>query len=378
MAGLYLHIPFCERKCVYCDFYSIENMNPMEGFLRALRREIHLASGSFAGDRFSTVFFGGGTPSLLTPAQLTDIMSDIRDRFLVEDNAEITLESNPGTIDGEKLQAYRAAGINRLSIGIQSFHEDELSFLGRIHDARQAEQAVEMARVAGFDNVSIDLIYSLPGQTVAKWEQTLSRALQLEPNHISAYSLIVEDNTPLARLVSSRQVVPQPVEREAEFFECTSSVLGSRGYEQYEVSNFAKPGFRSKHNLNYWKHGDYLGLGPSAHSFRNHDGIARRWWNIANINNYIEMISANRLPVAGQEVLSDESLKAERLFLGLRSDGLQLTDFRRDFGETALEKHQPLLNDLVRESMVILSDDVLRLTPRGYLLCDEVSARLAG
>jgi oxygen-independent coproporphyrinogen-3 oxidase len=376
MAGLYLHIPFCERKCVYCDFYSIENLNPMGDFLVALRREIQLVSPDYRETRFSTVFFGGGTPSLLSTAQLEQIMSALRSAFPIDDEAEITLESNPGTIDREKLRGYRAAGINRLSIGIQSFHEDELAFLGRIHDARQAEQAVLMARSAGFDNISIDLIYSLPGQTIGRWEQTLSRGLTLEPDHVSAYSLIVEDNTPLARLVAARQVVPQPLEREAEFFERTVSVMEQHGFDQYEVSNFARPGFRSKHNMNYWKHGNYLGLGPSAHSFRREGGVARRWWNIANVGNYVDLLAKDRFPVAGEEILSDESMMVERFFLGLRSDGVRLEDFRRDFGEGVFEKHRPLLDDLVSEKILVIANDTLRLTTRGYLLCDEVSARL--
>jgi len=376
MAGLYVHIPFCTKKCIYCDFYSIENLNPIAGFLNALHQEIQLSIPQGAGTSFSTVFLGGGTPSLLPPEDIAAILDHLHRAFSIDADAEVTMESNPGTLELTRLRGYRAAGVNRLSIGVQSFHEDELAFLGRIHNAEEAEQAVHNAREAGFTNVSIDLIYSLPGQSIAKWGQSLTRALALQTNHISAYSLIVEDNTPLARLVGSRQVVPQPAEREAEFFEHTSMVLASAGYEQYEVSNFAQPGFRSSHNMNYWRHGNYLGLGPSAHSFWKMDGEARRWWNIANVNNYISLLADGSLPTAGDETLTGESMMVERFFLGLRSDGVRLDEFRREFGDGLLSKHRSLLHELVRDEMMVMDENTIRLTPKGYLLCDEMSARL--
>jgi oxygen-independent coproporphyrinogen-3 oxidase len=376
MDGLYLHIPFCTRKCIYCDFYSIENLNPMADFLEALKKEIRIASREVSASQFSTIFFGGGTPSLLSAGEIESLLVQIREQFVVDEDAEVTVESNPGTLDPRKLEGYRQAGVNRLSVGIQSFRESELLFLGRIHDASQAEQAVRGARQAGFDNVSVDLIYSLPGQTPEHWRETLLRAIDLGPDHISAYSLIVEENTPLARLVGTKQVVPQPAEREAEFFELTSVILAAHGYDQYEISNFARPGFRSRHNLNYWRHGNYLGLGPSAHSFRKNGESARRWWNIANVKNYSTMLETDRLPIAGDEVLSEDSMVVERFFLGLRSDGVRLDEFRGEFRRSLFERHGTLIDELVQQGMMTVNNDALRLTSKGYLLCDEMSARL--
>ena len=218
MASLYLHIPFCEKKCVYCDFYSNENFSPMEDFLKALDREIGLYAEYASKATFETIFFGGGTPSLLTPEQLETVLSKLHRVFTIEPGAEVTLETNPGTVTPEKLKAYRSLGVNRLSVGIQSFHEEDRRFLSRIHDSRQAIECIETARAVGFDNLSIDLIYALPDQTKAHWLQNLEKAISLEPNHISAYGLIVEDNTPLARLVSSHLVSPKPGEDESVFY----------------------------------------------------------------------------------------------------------------------------------------------------------------
>ncbi|HUI64359.1 MAG TPA: radical SAM family heme chaperone HemW, partial [Bacteroidota bacterium] len=231
MASLYLHIPFCERKCLYCDFYSVENLDAMEAFLHAIDLEIDCYSSLAAGTTFDTVFFGGGTPSLLTPSQLERLLQKLHERYTIHPGAELTLETNPGTVSVEKLVDYRSLGINRLSIGIQSLRDSELGWLGRIHDARSAVACVEYARQAGFENVGIDLIYSLPGQDISQWNETIEKALDLAPDHVSAYSLIVEDNTPLARLVAARQVSPNPAEREAELFEQTMAVLGRHGFE---------------------------------------------------------------------------------------------------------------------------------------------------
>ena len=267
MPGVYIHVPFCERKCVYCDFYSIEDHSSFDAFVDAVVAEI----GSFAeearGTRFGTIFFGGGTPSLLAPNQLAKILDELRKGYSIENDAEVTLEANPGTISAESLSAYRSLGINRLSIGVQSFHNDELKFLGRIHNADEARRSVSDARRAGFSNISIDLILALPGQTIDKLEISLAEAVALDPKHISAYTLIVEKGTPLYRLVQSRQVAPLPSEAEAELYAFSMDYLIDRGFEHYEVSNYARPGFRSRHNSGYWDHSPYLGFGPSAHSF---------------------------------------------------------------------------------------------------------------
>ncbi len=381
MASLYLHIPFCERKCIYCDFYSVENISPMQEFLDALDREISMYAQLGHGVRFETVFFGGGTPSLLTPDQMERILDRLRAFYQVEPGAEITVETNPGTVDEKKLRAYRALGVNRISIGIQSFHDDELAFLGRIHDSREAVSCVDSAKAAGFENIGIDLIYSLPGQTMDRWQRNLERAVSLAPCHISAYSLIVEDRTPLARMVAARQVSPNPTETEADLYDLTMEFLGSTGYEHYEVSNYARPGFRSRHNANYWNHSDYLSFGPSAHSFWRREEPARsaprRWWNVASISHYCASLRRGQLPLGSSEELTHDQLRTERIFLGLRSDGLDLQRFESEFGAPFSTAHRALIRSLVENRHLILEGGSrLRLSSKGYLVCDEICERL--
>jgi len=376
MASLYVHIPFCQRKCVYCDFYSIETLPLMEGFLDALEREIALAAPRGNGVSFDTLFFGGGTPSLLSVAQLGRVMGALREAFAIRPGAEITLETNPGTVSLETLLGYRSLGVNRLSIGIQSFNADELLFLGRIHDAPQAEKCVGLAREAGFSNVSIDLIYSLPGQTPSQWDTTLARALGLRPDHVSAYSLIVEDDTPLARMVSAKLVSPNPLEAEASMYEETMGVMERAGFEHYEVSNYARPGYRSLHNSAYWSHEPYLGLGPSAHSFWSGTGedAPQRWSNIPALGRYCDILRGGELPVNARESVSRTQLCNERIFLGLRSAGVDLRSLERDFGIPA--DRRALADALVEEGAAVLEGTRLCLTPRGYLICDEIAARM--
>ncbi len=378
MAALYVHIPFCEKKCLYCDFYSIESLSQVERFLASLHREIDLYAKFGNGVTFETVFFGGGTPSLLQPAQLDSILSHLRTTFTIEPDAEITVETNPGTVDREKLFAFKALGVNRLSIGVQSFHDDELKFLSRIHDRGDALRCVEHSRAAGFDNLNIDLIFSLPGQGIDRWESNLVQAIALNTEHISAYSLIVEDNTPLARMVASKQVSPNPSDTEAELYEFTMEFLGNRGFEHYEVSNYARPGFRSRHNYNYWNHRNYLSFGPSAHSFWKQPGahFGRRWWNIANISHYCDRLLQNELPLVTQEFVRTRELMNERVFLGLRSDGLDLHQFEDEFGVALSNNHGATIRQLVDEDYAKMEENRLRLTPKGFLLCDEISARL--
>lgn len=372
MASIYLHIPFCEKKCLYCDFYSIENLSRTEDFLAALHYEIDLYAGYAEKESVETVFFGGGTPSLLSPGQLGDILSHLRRVFPIEKDAEITVETNPGTVTAEKLAAFRSLGVNRLSIGVQSFHDDELKFLSRIHDAAEAMRCMEYARRAGFDNVGIDLIYALPGQTLQRWQATLQRAVELQPDHISAYGLIVEDGTPLARMVHAGLVSPMPADEEAEFYEFTMAFLEAHRFEHYEVSNYARPRFRSRHNYNYWRHANYLGFGPSAHSFwKEGHRVARRWWNISNLSHYCSSLKCGMLPILQEETLDTVQLLEEEIFLGLRSDGIRLERLRHDATQAS-----SLVASLIDEGAAMIENGILRLTRKGYLLCDEIAARL--
>jgi oxygen-independent coproporphyrinogen-3 oxidase len=356
----------------------VANTERVEVFLAALTREIALCKDSHGGATFETIFFGGGTPSLLTPTQVERILSHVHAAFRITPDAEVTLEANPGTLTREKLQGYRSLGINRLSVGIQSFHDPELTFLGRIHDRGEAFHSIELARAAGFDNLSLDLIYSIPGQGLAQWEDNLTTAVDLAPQHIAAYCLIVEEHTPLARMVQAGEVRPNPPDLDAEMYERTMALLDARGYEHYEVSNYALPGFRCRHNRNYWSHENYLGLGSSAHSFRQErDGASgRRWWNVADLSTYADRLKDGALPVAGEEHLGIREMLQERVLLGLRSSGLGMASLIADFDYDLEARQAEKIRWLLEEKMALLEGGILRLTPKGYLLCDEICHRL--
>ena len=376
MASLYLHIPFCEHKCIYCDFYSIaprETEGNFESLVRqymaALEREIALrANDETFHVPYETIFFGGGTPSLLSPADIGAVLDRLSASFSISDNAEITLEANPGTVGINTLCDFKATGVNRISFGIQSFHEHELQFLTRIHTAEQAKENVRNAFKAGFENVSFDLIFALPGQTPELWKSNLVQALELSPTHISCYSLIVEPNTPLQRMVQTKQVTPLNAEEDAGMYEVTMDMLSNAGFEQYEISNFARPGFKCRHNMTYWNHKNYLSFGPSAHSFWN----GKRWWNLANVVGYSDSLHRANLPVAGEEILSPQQWLDETIYLGLRSEGVHLPSFERQFNRDLLREFKSVIDGLLTDNLACIAENRLRLTAKGYLLCDEI------
>jgi len=376
--SLYLHIPFCRRKCLYCDFYSVEAPDLVEGFLSALLREIALAAADRSDRAVATVYLGGGTPSLLTPSQLAAVLAAVRRHFAVREDAEISLEANPGTLTADRLRELRRLGINRLSLGVQSFHDPLLRLLGRIHDRADALQAVALARAAGFENLGLDLILAIPGQRLAEWEADLRLALGLAPEHLSAYSLTLEPRTPLGRLVAAGSLAPTPPEEEAAMLERTAELLAAGGYHHYEVSNYARPGFACRHNLTYWSHADYLGLGPSAHSFRREADWngARRWWNVADLELYCARLERGEPPVAGEERLGPPELLAEGIFLGLRRGELDLAALQTRFGWSPAETPGGILGQLAAEGLATRDGGRLRLTPAGRLLADEIARRL--
>jgi oxygen-independent coproporphyrinogen-3 oxidase len=309
---------------------------------------------------------------------LESVLDTLRSVFAIREDAEITVETNPGTVDAGKLAAYRSLGVNRISIGVQSFNREELEFLGRIHDADQAVRCIGMAREAGFRNLSVDLIYSVPGQTLGRWEETLRRTVALGPDHISAYSLIVEDQTPLARSVAAGKILPNTTEVEAGFYEFTMRFLASEGLEHYEVSSYARPGYRCRHNLAYWTHLNYLGLGPSAHSFWRGEGFggARRWWNIANLSTYLERLAGGKPPVAMDEQVDGTTLVNECILLGLRAGGIDIGKMRRDFRFEFQAQQRDLMRALSDEGLAVLEEGRFTLSERGYLICDEIARRL--
>lgn len=376
--GIYLHIPFCEKKCVYCDFYSLENMEHKDVFVSILKKEI--AEGARKYQEYlrpaTSIFFGGGTPSLLTPEQITSIMEQVRVNLPIHPDAEITMECNPGTITKESLEGYREAGINRLSFGIQSFNKAELDFLHRIHSPEEGKEAVQIAREAGFDNINIDLIFALPNQSIASWQSTLEQAIALNTEHISAYSLIFEEKTPLYTMLQKGLVKPQDDEKDAGMYALTIDMLEKAGYEQYEVSNFAKNNQRCNHNRTYWQAKEYLAFGPSAHGYINNT----RYWNFRNLKRYFEAVRLNGVGEASREELSLTNRLYESAFLGIRSEGLSRNRFMKDFEIDIVDIiHHSIDSHVIQEFLIMQENDgdtVLRLNSKGFAICDEISLRI--
>jgi oxygen-independent coproporphyrinogen-3 oxidase len=380
MPGLYIHIPFCEKKCVYCDFCSIEGSSMMGSLLESLSHEISLYAQLGRDDVvFDTVYFGGGTPSLLAPSAVAAILDGLHQNFQIAKTAEITLEVNPGTVDSKKLKEFRQIGVNRLSIGIQSFHDHELKFLGRIHSADEAKACVRSAQEVGYDNVSLDLLYALPGQDLRDCRDNLSTAISLSPQHISAYSLIVEEGTPLARMIARGDVHPTSEEVEAEMYLLTMENLAAHGFEHYEVSNYARHGFHSRHNSLYWNHASYLGFGPSAHSFWSGEPFVRptRWWNVASIGRYCGMLAQEERPIQGEESLTQKDLLTEEIFLGLRRGRIDNHTLKAEYGTSLLERYAQKLERFVAEHLLTIDRGVVCLTPKGFLLCDGIALELS-
>lgn len=367
--ALYIHIPFCDHKCIYCDFYSIITSDNIQSFLDALKKEIEYFSHIYSKDRiFTSIFFGGGTPSLMQPEYLQEIITQLKKYFLIDDNAEITMETNPGTVDKNKLLKFREAGINRISIGIQSFDEDELKFLTRIHDKRTAIQTVYNAAEVGFENISVDLIFNLPNQTKERWIKNLETAITLPIKHISTYSLILERGTILNKMVLDGKVNMQDDDYDADLYETTIDFLLSKGFYQYEVSNFTKPGFECVHNNAYWRYRDYLGLGTSSHSFMS----GKRWWNYSSLKKYISEVSLNGQAVMNYEIISKQQMHDEYVMLALRSSGLDLIDYKKRFDDNWIKKNNYYFESLKKENLLVIDDKLIRLTAKGYAVCDEI------
>lgn len=366
--GLYIHIPFCISKCRYCAFYSITDLSRTDAFLTALRRET-AQYGDWA-DPFDTLYIGGGTPSVLSSDQWTRMIADVRRAFFIEGDAEITIEANPADITIDLLESLSQSGVNRISIGVQSFDDALLSFLGRRHPGKQAEESVQMAQKRGFDNISLDLIYGIPGQDINIWADTLHRAVSLRPSHLSCYQLTVERGTPLHQETAQGRILLPDENSQAEFFFFTSEFLQKEGYLHYEVSNFALPGKESRHNRKYWNHTPYLGLGPSAHSFKGR----QRHRNISSVDGYINALTAGHLPVEENETLNNEDLRMESLFLGFRTrNGICLQDYSRRFGGDLLKEKKAAIDPLVRDGFLEISDGHLRPTIKGMAVADSLA-----
>jgi oxygen-independent coproporphyrinogen III oxidase len=314
LPGLYVHVPFCSSKCPYCSFYSIPSQIPVISWLEGLEKEIFHTKNRF--ERFDTLYVGGGTPSILSDAHLERMLSLIFDHYPLTSDAEITLEANPCHVTLEKADFIKSLGVNRINLGVQSFDDPVLSFLGRRHSSESAEDAIRHLRSAGFQNIGLDLIYGFKAQPMKAWMATLKKALSFEPEHLSCYQLTLEKGTVFERRSQKNDSIILPDKTAAAHFLATSSFLENKGYVHYEVSNFAlNKSLESRHNRKYWRHIPYLGLGPSAHSF---DG-KQRWWNVRSVRKYCKALDQDRLPIEGNETLTKEQLHLESLALSVRT-----------------------------------------------------------
>jgi oxygen-independent coproporphyrinogen III oxidase len=371
--GIYIHIPFCVRKCRYCDFYSITDRDLEPVYIDALIREIQGCNEKSRS--VDTLYIGGGTPSVLAPSSIRRIIETVDSVFSVDADAEITIEVNPGTVSKTHFEMYREAGVNRLNIGVQSFKDRLLRFLGRCHTAKEATQAIEWAKQAGFDNIGLDLIYGVPDQTKKGWAADMAQALSFKPKHLSCYLLTFEPGTPLDDARNKDLVTPISETTAANRFLFTSETLRKAGYDHYEISNFALTAAnRSRHNQKYWIHAPYIGFGPGAHSFL----PPVRRWNLKNVHSYIERIKNGQPPESEMETLSKQQLMIEAIYLGLRqSDGIDTTAFNNQFGERFDMRFEPLLSELSTTGLIDRQDHRYALSPGGMLYADGIAGRFA-
>ncbi len=367
--GLYIHIPFCSGKCPYCNFYSIPTPSEIPKFLEGLFREMDIYRQAFR--TFDTVYIGGGTPSILQPAQLRDLLNKIRQTFHLFPESEITLEANPSDLDLSYCEFLRNLGFNRINVGVQSFDPEILKFLGRRHSVEQAISAIQNCRRAGFENLGLDFIYGIPGQKLEPWLRILAQAIRFAPEHLSCYELTLEPLTPLGNHGKKGNIFLPDEEKKYEFFINTAEFLESNGYIHYEVSNFAKGWpFASRHNQKYWDHTDYLGLGPSAHSFSG----GRRWWNHRSLSAYLNHLAIGKPPVEGTETLTGEELQLEALFLGLRTKkGIFLKEFFAHYQCDLLAEKKEMLARLQDEGLLQVKDGFLFPTRTGLAVADGLA-----
>ncbi|WP_420576889.1 radical SAM family heme chaperone HemW [Ekhidna sp.] len=372
MAGIYIHIPFCRQACHYCDFHFSTNLSRQDEMVDAIAHEI-VSRKDYLQDEIVTIYFGGGTPSLLSGPQLEKLLESIHQNFTVSSTAEVTLEANPEDLTKAQSEALYKHGINRLSIGIQTFDEQKLQWMNRIHSSEEAVKAFRNARSAGFENISLDLIYAIPNHDRNAWEKDLKAITSLDPEHISLYGLTIEEKTVFGKWERENQLIQLPEDAAAEQYLFAIDFLTANGYIQYEVSNFGKKGYHSRHNHSYWAGTPYLGVGPGAHSF---DGKNTRSFNVRNNVKYLKAINEN-LEYSEQEELSDIQRINERILTELRtSGGVDLKMIESLSGSRVEDLHTTFLQEIHEKNMIEMTGDFLRLKPHGFLVADEIALRL--
>ena len=371
MLGLYIHVPFCAQKCNYCDFnsYKIEKKNQKIDYLISIKKEMELYKEEFKNKEFTSVFLGGGTPSILNPNELTDLMKNIYSNFNIKKDTEITIECNPGTLNKEKLKTIKSLGINRLSMGLQVTQSHHLKYIGRIHTYEQFEKNYKDAIDVGIDNINVDLMYSLPNQSFDDWKETLNKIISLNPSHISAYSLILEEGTKFYDMYMNKEFELNDEEVDINIYNYTIDTLAKSGYYQYEISNYAKKGYECKHNILYWKCDNYLGLGPGASGYINN----YRYSNICDIKGYNKYLEDNKKPVEEKNMLSKKDEMEEFIFMGLRMNiGINLDEFYRKFNVNFKYKYNNIIEKLKNLNLITEKNNNIRLTQRGREISNTV------
>ena len=370
MLGLYIHIPFCVRKCKYCDFNSFKlNIDEKKKYLSALSKEMELYKEKIGQKEIDSIFVGGGTPSILNEEEIKILFDNINLNFKIKEDAEITMECNPGTLTLNKLKTMKKCGVNRLSIGLQAVQNHHLKYIGRIHTFEEFEKNYHEAKKVGFDNINIDLMYALPNQTKEDWMESLEKVVNLNPTHISAYSLILEENTELFDMYERKEFKLLDEDTDIEMYEYTINYLKSHGYNQYEISNYAKKGFECKHNILYWKCENYVGIGTSASGFL--DEI--RYNNLFEIDKYEELILNGKKPIEWEEKLSIKDKIEESIFLGLRmNEGIKFKDFKNKYDFNFLEEYKNEIEKLTKLQLIDINETGMKLTQKGKEISNSV------
>lgn len=372
MAGIYIHIPFCKSKCAYCNFFSVASEKQKKDFIEALKRETVARKSYIGNETINTIYFGGGTPSLLSPQNIGDILEIISKYYNLAEKIEITLEANPDTLDKLKLLNFKEIGINRISLGVQSFFDDDLQYLGRRHDARHAIQVIEWIQQVGFEKSTLDLIYGIPTLTEEKWNRNLDIFFSTGIEHLSAYALTVEPKTLLGQRINNGCARPVDEDETVRQYEILVKRTAEEGFEHYEISNFAKPGYCSRHNSLYWKGGNYIGLGPSAHSF---DGTSRQW-NISNLSEYVKLAGISD-KIIEKETLTTIDRYNEYVMTSLRTSwGCDTEHIRKVFGESYVHYFVNHAENYIVNGKMQKKESVLILTEKGRLFADGIAADL--
>lgn len=373
MVGLYVHIPFCRKKCLYCDFVSFDATHDYSAYIAALLQEMRLVSPMMEDRCFDTVFIGGGTPSILNEGSIQVIIDELRSCFKLSEDCEFTIESNPESLTFEKLCVYRKLGINRLSIGLQSGDDNVLREIGRVHDRKQFEEAIKNARIAGFSEINVDLMHGLPGQNASSYLDSIRLAAHAGCTHISSYSLILEEHTPMFALVTNGDVVLPTEDETADMEDAGFELLEELGFERYEISNFAKPGHECRHNVNYWQNGEYLGIGINSHSAMRLHGKWMRWANKAELSDYVLSVANGKLPVETTDEIDREGEMFETIMVGLRmAAGVNRKSFSDRFGIDPVEHFASAVTAEELNGNLIVTEDKIALTKRGMDFLNEV------